>query len=383
MTGGSLLKLKALIQRKQEVLIVGGGLAGLVASLLLVKEGHPVTLVEKKVYPFHRVCGEYVSNEVLDFLKRNGLYPDFLDLPRIDTFEFSDTRGKSVFLPLDLGGFGISRYQLDLWLYQLASEQGVKFLTGTSVIDLEFLEKEDLFEVKLSDFQVLQVPVVLGAFGKRSKLDQVLERPFFTKRSPYIGVKYHVLAEGSTNTVALHNFQGGYCGFNAIEEGKFNLCYLGNRDQLRQYGSIEEMERAVLWKNPVLKRIFEDSTFLWEKPEVITEINFERKLPVENHLLLLGDAAGLITPLCGNGMAMAMHSAFLVTEALREGRTRQEVEQRYTQGWNAQFYQRLGVGRAIQGLFGSGKGSVVARNLIQRLPFVARTLLKNTHGQPF
>jgi flavin-dependent dehydrogenase len=383
LTGGSLLKLKALIQRKQEVLIVGGGLAGLVASLLLVKEGHPVTLVEKKVYPFHRVCGEYVSNEVLDFLKRNGLYPDFLDLPRIDTFEFSDTRGKSVFLPLDLGGFGISRYQLDLWLYQLASEQGVKFLTGTSVIDLEFLEKEDLFEVKLSDFQVLQVPVVLGAFGKRSKLDQVLERPFFTKRSPYIGVKYHVLAEGSTNTVALHNFQGGYCGFNAIEEGKFNLCYLGNRDQLRQYGSIEEMERAVLWKNPVLKRIFEDSTFLWEKPEVITEINFERKLPVENHLLLLGDAAGLITPLCGNGMAMAMHSAFLVTEALREGRTRQEVEQRYTQGWNAQFYQRLGVGRAIQGLFGSGKGSVVARNLIQRLPFVARTLLKNTHGQPF
>lgn len=370
-------------QRKQEVLIVGGGLAGLVASLLLVKNGHFVTLVEKKVYPFHRVCGEYVSNEVLDFLKRNDLYPHFLELPRIDTFEFSDTRGKSVFLPLDLGGFGISRYQLDLWLYQLALKQGVKFLTETSVTDLVFLEKEDAFEVKLSDFQVLQVPVVLGAFGKRSKLDQVLERPFFTKRSPYIGVKYHVQAEGCTNTVALHNFQGGYCGFNAIEEGKFNLCYLGNRDQLRQYGSIEEMERAVLWKNPLLKRIFEKSTFLWEKPEVITEINFERKKPVENHLLLLGDAAGLITPLCGNGMAMAMHSAFLVTEALREGRTRQEVEQRYRQGWNAQFYQRLGVGRAIQELFGSGKGSVIARNLIQRLPFVARTLLKNTHGQPF
>jgi len=223
LTGGSLLKLKALIQRKQEVLIVGGGLAGLVSSLLLVKEGHAVTLVEKKVYPFHRVCGEYVSNEVLDFLKRNDLYPDLLDLPQIDTFEFSDTRGKSVFLPLDLGGFGISRYQLDLWLYQLASKQGVKFLTGTTVTDLEFLEKEDVFQVKLSDFQVLQVPVVLGAFGKRSKLDQILERPFFTKRSPYIGVKYHVRAEGAANTVALHNFQGGYCGFNAIEDGKFNL----------------------------------------------------------------------------------------------------------------------------------------------------------------
>jgi flavin-dependent dehydrogenase len=311
------------------------------------------------------------------------MYPEGLELPNIDTFEFSDTRGSSVRLPLDLGGFGISRYVLDEWLYRLACQRGVHFLTGTSVTGLQFIAKEELFQVELADFRVLQVPYVLGAFGKRSKLDQVLARPFFYKRSPYIGVKYHVHAEGSSNTVALHNFQGGYCGFNAIEDGKFNLCYLGSRDQLRAYGSIPEMEQAVLWKNPLLKRIFQESDFLWEKPEVITEINFERKLPVENHLLLLGDAAGLITPLCGNGMAMAMHSALLVTEALREGKTRQEVEQHYSRRWNALFYQRLGVGRAIQGLFGSGRGSVIARNLIAHVPFVARTLLKNTHGKPF
>jgi flavin-dependent dehydrogenase len=378
-----MLKSKALEKRKHEVLIVGGGLAGLVSALLLAQEGHVVTVVEKKIYPFHRVCGEYVSNEVLDFLKRNGLYPDELELPNIDTFEFSDTRGSSVRLPLDLGGFGISRYVLDEWLFRLACQRGVNFLTGTTVTGLRFVAKEELFQVELSDFQVLQVPYVLGAFGKRSKLDQVLERPFFSKRSPYIGVKYHVQGEGSSNTVALHNFQGGYCGFNAIEGGKFNLCYLGSRDQLRAYGSIPEMEQAVLWKNPLLKRIFQESDFLWEKPEVITEINFERKLPVENHLLMLGDAAGLITPLCGNGMAMAIHSALLVTEALREGKTRQEVEEHYSKRWNALFYQRLGAGRAIQRLFGSGRGSVIARNLIAHVPFVARTLLKNTHGKPF
>ncbi len=383
MIGGLILKLEALKTSKKDVVIVGGGLGGLVAALLLVEQGHPVTLIEKKIYPFHRVCGEYVSNEVLDFLKRNGLYPDGLELPNIDTFEFSDTRGSSVSLPLDLGGFGISRYLLDNWLYRLACERGVEVITGIQVTDLHFDSVEDRFRVELSDFSYREAYFVLGAFGKRSKLDQVLDRPFFSKRSPYIGVKYHIKTQGSRNTVALHNFDGGYCGINAIEGDTFNLCYLGSREQLRQYGSIPEMEKNVLWKNPILHRIFQESDFLWEKPEVITEINFERKLPVENHLLLLGDAAGLITPLCGNGMAMAIHSAKLACEALQSGKTRQEVEEVYARSWNEQFYQRLGVGRAIQGLFGSGRGSVIARNLIAHVPFVARTLLKNTHGKSF
>lgn len=370
-------------KRKKEVVIIGGGLAGLVSSLLLAKSGHEVILIEKKVYPFHRVCGEYVSNEVLDFLNRNGLLPDFLDLPQISQFQFSDTKGQSVRIPLDLGGFGISRYLMDEWLYQRALEEGVEVKTGIQVTDLTFDPSSDLFQVQLSDFSNLTAHFVLGAFGKRSKLDKVLKRKFFFERSPYIGVKYHVHTDFDRETVALHNFQGGYCGLNAIESGKFNLCYLGSRDQLREYGTIEEMEREVLWKNPILKRVFQESEFLFEKPEVINEINFEPKQPVENHVLMIGDSAGLITPLCGNGMAMAIHSAKLAVEAINQGKSRTEVEQLYTQNWNYQFRQRLEVGRTVQKLFGSGRGSVIARGLIDYVPFAAKFIIRNTHGQPF
>lgn len=366
-----------------DVAVIGGGLAGLISSTLLAKAGREVLLVEKKTYPFHRVCGEYISKEVVGFLKREGLFPDFVNTPDILFFEFSDTRGKKVKVPLDLGGFGISRYVLDEWLFQKAKEAGVQFRLGTQVSKLDFDQNEDRFQLNLSDHAQINARYVIGAFGKRSKLDHVLKRSFVQQRSPYIGVKYHVKTDFVRDTVALHNFEGGYCGLNAIEEGKFNLCYLGSRDQLRHYGTIEEMEQQILWQNPILRRVFLESDFLFDKPEVINEINFEPKQPVEHHMLMAGDSAGLITPLCGNGMAMAIHSGKLAAEALISSSNRQEIESRYRQAWNAEFRHRLWVGRTVQRLFGTKGASIFAGKLLKHVPFFAQQIIKNTHGVPF
>ncbi|MEN2280536.1 NAD(P)/FAD-dependent oxidoreductase [Algoriphagus sp. SE2] len=365
------------------VVIIGGGLAGLVSAYMLAKNGMEVRLVEKKSYPFHRVCGEYVSNEALRFLKLEGLIPPDLDLPVIENFLFSDTIGRSATLPLDLGGFGISRYELDYFLFKRAKEVGVNFLTGTQVFDVDFNNKENHFQIELSDSTILTSKHVIGAFGKRSKLDKVLNRPFIEKRSPFIGVKYHLKTDESRNTVALHNFEGGYCGINAIENDKFNICYLGSRDQLRKFGSIEEMEKQVLWKNPFLKRLFSESEFLLDKPEVINEINFEPKKLVENHILMAGDAAGLITPLCGNGMAMAIQSGKIAAETILHYKERSEIEQKYELEWKKLFQRRLWVGRKTQLLFGANKSSILAGKLIKNFPGLASLILKNTHGKPF
>jgi len=43
--------------------IIGGGLAGLALSIQLSKKGYRVILFEKEQYPFHKVCGEYISME--------------------------------------------------------------------------------------------------------------------------------------------------------------------------------------------------------------------------------------------------------------------------------------------------------------------------------
>lgn len=368
-----------------DVAIIGGGLSGLVNSILLRKEGFSVILFEEKQYPFHRVCGEYISNEVIPFLKAQALFPEELNPSNLTKFHLSSVSGKSLKMPLDLGGFGVSRYSFDEWLGRKASSMGVALHQQERATDVDF--SEDRFEIQTSKGSYTS-KVVIGSFGKRTKLDKELQRKFIQKRSPYIGVKYHLKTDlVDSETIELHNFPGGYCGISMIEKGVFNLCYLSHRSNLKKHKDIAEMERKVLCKNPFLSKIFTEADFLFDKPEVINEISFEPKEAVYKHILMCGDSAGMITPLCGNGMAMAIHASKILSEQIKqflEGEiTRKELEVRYAKKWNATFAKRHWAGRKIQSLFGSSFSSELGVGLGKAVKPVAQYLMSKTHGSPF
>jgi len=77
-----------------EIAIVGGGLAGLTAAIHLSKLGYSITLIEKNTYPKHKVCGEYVSNEVIPYLNWLGIHPEILQPAQIEHLHFSTKNGK-------------------------------------------------------------------------------------------------------------------------------------------------------------------------------------------------------------------------------------------------------------------------------------------------
>jgi len=371
-----------------DIIIIGGGLAGLVLAMGQAVQLRHVLLIEKKTYPAHKVCGEYVSLEVLPYLRSFGFDPFALGAAQISKLRISTPGGKSIHTPLDLGGFALSRYTMDHALSELAQKKGVSLLTGTRVTNVVF--REDHFVVETNSGQHFTAGIAVGCYGKRETLDKKLNRPFIDHRTGYMGVKYHIRTDYPVNEIGLDNFSGGYCGIVKIEGDRYNLCNFYQRGSDKRHRSIREFEETVVFRNPVIKSIFSSSDFLFDEPVVINEICFDPKSPVEDHLLMCGDSAGLITPLCGNGMSMAIGGAKLLNDLLNEtgivgkavisAEDRLALENEYQRRWANNFKRRLFWGRTIQRFFGNRTMTALCINTIHAIPPLERMLIRATHG---
>ena len=367
-----------------DVVIIGGGLAGLCNAIHLSKFNKKVLLVEKNEYPKHKVCGEYISNEVLPYLDFLEINPFKFGAVKIDKFQLSTTKNNSIYAKLPLGGFGISRYTLDLELYKKAKESGVVILQD-QVIDVIF--KNDLFAIKTKENNSFYAKIAIGAFGKRTVLDVKMNRDFIKKKSPYLAVKIHVKGNFKSNLVALHNFKGGYCGVSKVENNAINLCYITSYSSFKKYTNITEFQEKVVFKNKYLKNIFGNATPIFKSPLTISQISFETKNPVENHLIMCGDAAGMIHPLCGNGMSMAIQSAQIASNLILKYLngtilSRNELEKQYLTQWKNQFKWRLKAGHFIALLFRKDNIAAILLQLLKKAPFLLPIIIKQTHGKP-
>lgn len=369
-----------------DVAIAGGGLAGLAAAIGLQKKGHRVVLLEKESYPFHKVCGEYISRESWNFLQSLGLPLTAWHLPLIDTLQLTAPNGKLFQTSLPLGGFGLSRYKLDSALAALAKAAGVHLLERAKV---DSIAQRDGFIISSGGHQI-KASVCLAAYGKRSNLDVKWKRSFLQDQrlNNFVGVKYHVKMSWPENLVGLHNFENGYCGISRIEEDRCCLCYMTKAENLKRSGnSIARMEEQVLFRNPHLKKIFASAVVEPGFPVTISQISFAPKTKLEDGVLMLGDTAGMITPLCGNGMSIALHTARMVTVLvdafLTNTLSRKQMENSYAQQWQQAFASRLRTGRVLQWFFGHEMVSNLFVAAFRRAPFLARPVIKLTHGEPF
>lgn len=365
------------------IIIVGGGLAGLCAALHLSIKGEKVLLIEKNEYPKHKVCGEYISNEVLPYLQALGINPFELGATNITQFQLSTAKGRSIKTRLSGGGFGISRYCIDWELAKKATENGAIILQD-KVVDIQFANEEFSVETQLG--KEYKATFVIGSFGKRSNLDVQMDRDFIQQPTPFLAIKAHYKGDFRDDMVALHNFEGGYCGLSKVETDLVNVCYIADYTSFKKHKNIDDFQQHVLSQNPHLKKVFDQYELTFDKPITISQISFATKQAVEDHIIMCGDSAGMIHPLAGNGMSMAIRAAQLASLHILQFQsghihTRAALEAAYTQAWNQQFKKRLRSGHIIANLFRLGLFSELIMIFLKIVPFVLSPIIKKTHGK--
>ncbi len=366
-----------------DIAIVGGGLAGLTAGILAAKSGWRVVLIEKKSYPFHKVCGEYISLESEKILLHLGLPMQDWHLPRIEKFTLTATSGNRFDAKLPLGGIGISRFTLDNFLKgQLVAAGGVVLSPAkTTAIH----RKSSDFQLETTDhsFPLISARAVLGSFG-RNKPQFIPDSNSAEKSQTHLGVKFHVQADLPKDTIGLHHFPGGYCGISAVEDNLFCMCYLLKADFSKQMkGNLDVIEAELLGKNPFLKRYLSDFEKVTERVST-AGVFFAARPIVDDGLMFLGDAAGMIPPLAGNGMSMAIHSAVMafgnVQQFLTGNKTLDQSCTQYELDWNKQFYHRLRSARVLQKVMEQPWMTESVLQGFQWFPMLFQSVSRATHG---
>ncbi|HTA83588.1 MAG TPA: NAD(P)/FAD-dependent oxidoreductase [Bacteroidia bacterium] len=369
---------------KYDVVIIGGGIAGLPLSIDLKKRGYHVAAVEKGNYPRHKVCGEYISMESYNYLL--GICPALteLKLPIISNFKLTSGNNKEFTTKLDLGGFGISRYLLEDLLFKEAEKLGVVFMLNTKAHEISYEGEEYVVKTNKGD---ITARLLCNATGRKSNL-KTPNKTEANKGPNYVGVKYHVKLPRNTDLIEIHNFPGGYCGISNVEDDKACLCYIVNSKYLNKVNnSIPQLEKAYLFKNKSLKKIFTTAEFVFTEPVTVSGINFLIKEPVTDDSFYLGDAAGSMAPIIGNGMSMGLRSASAlantIDQYLSSKITKPALVANYKDFWRKEFSARIKLSRYLQKLSEYSFLTKRTIDIFNVFPALAKGVIKQTHGKPF
>jgi flavin-dependent dehydrogenase len=335
-----------------DAVVVGAGPAGSAAATVLADLRRRVLVLEKDVFPRHKVCGEFLSADALPSLERLGARAavEGASGERMTRGSVHLPGGTAVSFELPTPAIGISRFRLDDLLASRAREAGARVTFSARVLSAE-PHGADGFRVRFvhqgSETEV-DGRAVIGAWGRWDALDRALDRGFLGRRARFFGWSrdYRPAPGRLEGEVRLYLFPGGYCGLSRVEDGVVNLAgVVSDRRWNRAGGGWEAVVRAARRGNAALESELGAMTpgpigYLGTGP-----VFFTAKPAAENGILMAGDAAGVIDPFSGEGQAAALAGGILAAETverrLRGELSREACSRAYESAWRARFGKRF------------------------------------------
>lgn len=360
------------VKRKHyDLAVIGGGPAGTSAAITAARSGASVVLFDSSDFPRQKVCGEFVSAESLELLRKLLCGHERADevlrgapvLARARVF----ASGSVAETAIDPPGLSIPRAVLDLLLWQCAQQAGV---AAESKCEVQSIAGQGPFTVAAASGEIVANAVVLctGRWSRFSDSSSVGSGP------KWIGVKAHYRERSPSPSTDLYFFDNGYCGVQPVAPDVVNVCALVRSDSATTLdavfqGSAELRTRAEQWERIT-------------GPVSTAPVLYRKPVCVRDGILLAGDAAGFIDPFAGDGISLALRSgqaaarclrAFLAREASLETACRQ-----YQGVYRQQFAPLIAASTRVRRLVSlPGIARPVALQLL-RIPGVLPYVIRKT-----
>lgn len=297
-----------------DAIVIGGGIAGSSVAIKLAQIHKKVLLIEKEKNAHHKVCGEFISIEAQHYIGKLGINLDVLGAKKIDHVSFLNAK-KHIKVSLPFHAKSLSRKVLDESLLKKATESGVDVQMGIAVTSMT--KTFNVWEVTLSNNKIVHATVVYLASGKHDV--RGFARTGQT-HSNLIGFKMYFEPEAKLQTmlencVELIFFEHGYAGIELVENNIVNLSLVVDKKYYSSIGkSWQKLLEMLAQESLTLKQCLKSSKPMWDKPLAVFGIPYGFIYRNENkmaNLYHLGDQMAVISSFSGDGMSIALHTAFL------------------------------------------------------------------------
>lgn len=300
-----------------DVAIIGGGPAGGFLGHLLAREKVTVAIFDDQQKKKRKICGEYLCPKGVEILWEAGL-KSLTGERFIKGMKLVSPDGTSVWSKfphnISQGGRAIRRDQFDEEILSQAQKSGCQLFRGERV---EFQYDGMLWKISYRG-EVIFARQLVGADGRQSIVAKKMgvEKKNSSHR---IAIHQFVPQENTSQYGEMHILKSGsYVGINPTGEKEFNLSVVCDAEKLKGK-DIQQVWIETLSESPELLSRF--ANHFYEELFVTSPISHQVTKVTGTGWSLIGDAAGFLDPLTGEGMYQALLSAKLLANAYLEERS--------------------------------------------------------------
>ena len=285
-----------------DVLIVGGGPAGSSLGYLLQKNGYSSCIVDKCSFPRMKLCGGLLTQKTASLI--DSIYGEInfpYECTTSDMSLYLKTH-KITNVVADSTFYSVERYDFDLYLIEKYKELSGLLYENSKITSIDLINKTAI----INNEEKISYKILIGADGANSQIRKLIDKKF---RSNVLCLECNYPSENITKDVNIYMsfVRSGY----AWRFPKKNHYTIGIGGKIK--------------KNKKLKNIF--ISFLKSQDIEIADIKIKGamipcgiyvKKPCKDNILLVGDAAGLVDPVTGEGIYFALLSAQYAYQAIDE-----------------------------------------------------------------